>query len=254
MLTYDWAQIHLHILELEQEGLVTRTFRRLDPERQQLILAAILEEAVEKGPTSLNIKQVAERAGTAVGSLYNYFHNREGLLTFAIELCVRVLSDTLQSFRPFMVDLPLSEALTAYLVYGVEWSQTQAGLLQFFARAAYQGDPELAERVVRPVADTLREIVQDLLRLAASRGEIRPDVDLDATARIVHALMIAAGDSQILPYLNTYFQVTGGDVPPERAVQALIALIQRGIGPAAPAEKPAHSKHGLPPRGCDEDP
>ena len=36
----DETQIHTHILHLEQAGLVTRTFRRLDPERQQSILTA----------------------------------------------------------------------------------------------------------------------------------------------------------------------------------------------------------------------
>ena len=65
---------------------------------------------------------------------------------------------------------------------------------------------------------------------AAERGEIREGVDLDAAARIVHALTIAAGDSQLLPYLNSYFQVIGEDVPPERAMEALLDLVLRGIG------------------------
>jgi AcrR family transcriptional regulator len=226
----DWKQVHLHILVLEQEGLVTRTFRRLDPDRQQAVLAAILDEAIEKGPISLNIKQVAERAGIAVGSLYAYFGNREGLLNFATELCVRFMTDSFNSFRPYLAAMPLREALAAYLAGGIEWSQTQAGLVQFFARAAYHGDPDLAERVVRPIATTLREMVQDILTEAVKRGEIRADIDMEATTRIIHALMIAAGDSQLLPYLNTYFQITDEDVPPDRALEALLALILDGIG------------------------
>jgi AcrR family transcriptional regulator len=226
----DWTQIHTHILQLEQEGLVTRTFRRLDPERQQAVLQAILDEAIARGPTALNIKQVAEKAGVSVGSLYAYFVNREGLLTFAIELCMRFMNDTFQSYGPLLAALPLRDALAAYLSGGVEWSRTQAGLIQFFARAAYQGDEELAQRVVRPIADTLREMVQAMLSQAAERGEIRAGVDLQATVRIVHALMIAVGDSQLLPYLNTYFQVTDELVSPERALEALLTLVLRGIG------------------------
>jgi AcrR family transcriptional regulator len=226
----DWTQIHTHILQLEQEGLVTRTFRRLDPERQEAILGAILDEAVAKGPTALNIKQVAERAGVSVGSLYQYFVNREGLLTFAIELCTRFMTDTLNSFRPFLLALPLHEALAAYLVGGVEWSRTQASLVQFFTRAAYHGDPELAERFVRPIGTTLREMVHAMLAQAVEQGEIRADVDLEATTRVIHALTIAVGDSQILPYLNTYFQVTDDDIPPKRTLDALLTLVLHGIG------------------------
>jgi AcrR family transcriptional regulator len=226
----DWPRIHTHILQLEQEGLVTRTFRRLDPERQQTVINAILEEAAEKGPASLNIKQVAQRADVSVGSLYTYFANRDGLLDFAVELCVRFMRDSFEEFRPYLVALPLREALVAYLVGGVEWGKTQMGLVRFFARAAYHGDSDLTDRVVRPIATIMREMIQDMLTQAAARGEIPEDVDLETATRIVHALMIAVGDGQLLPYLNAYFQVEDEDLPAERMLEALIAFILRGIG------------------------
>ena len=230
MVLSNWKQIHTHILELEQEGLVTRTFRRLDPERQQAVLFAILDEAIEKGPTSINVKMIAERAEVSVGSLYTYFHNREDLLSFTVELCVRFIIDELAKFRPMLVSMPLRDALKAYLTGGIEWSRSQLGLIQFFARAAYQGDPALAERVVRPIATILREIVHDILSHAAELGEIQEDVDLDAATRIVHALMIVVGDSLLLPYLNTYFQVEAPELPKERVLEAMLALIIQGIG------------------------
>ncbi len=229
-LSSAWAQVLARILQLEQEGLVTRTFRRLDADRQQAVLDAILAEAAETGPASLNIKRVAQRAGISVGSLYQYVGNRESLLAFATELTVRWTADLFEQYRPMLVALPLREALAAYLAGGLDWSQTQMGLVQCFGRAAYQGDPDLAERVVRPVADIMKGIVRDILTQAAQRGEIRPDVDLEATAGVLHALVCAVGDAQLLPYLNTYFQVTAESVSPERAAHALIELVVRGIG------------------------
>lgn len=226
----DWPQWHTQILQLEQAGKVTRTFRRLDPERQQAVVLAILDEAIEKGPASLAIKQVAERAGVAVGSLYAYFGSREGLLDFAVELCVRFMNDMFNSYRAYLAALPLREGLAAYLMGGVEWGQTQMGLVRFFARAAYQGDPLLQERVVQPVGETLLAIVREMLQAAAARGELRPDVDLEATTRLIHALTLAVGDSQMLPYLNTYFQVTDETISPERLLAALGELIMRGVG------------------------
>ncbi|MBI5565099.1 MAG: TetR/AcrR family transcriptional regulator [Chloroflexi bacterium] len=226
----EWTQVHQHILQFEQEELVTRTFRRLDPERQQAVITAILDEAIEKGPTALNIKQVAERAGVAIGSLYQYFGNREGLMNFTIELCVRYMADLFNSYRPFLTAMPLREGLTAYLTGGVEWSQTQSGLLQIFARAAYHGDAALADRVVKPIATTLRGIVHDMLLAAQQRGEIRSDIDLEATTRIIHALTIAVGDAELLPYLNNYFQVTDKKVSSQKILDALLALIVQGIG------------------------
>jgi AcrR family transcriptional regulator len=229
MLLSDWAQFQPYITQLEREGLATRTFRRLDPQRQEAIVAAILDEATEHGPATLNIKRVAKRAGVAVGSLYQYFPDRDGMLQFAVELCVRYVTDAFEGFRPYLAAMPLRDALSAYLVGGIEWSKTQAGLLKLFARAAYQGDPELGESLVRPVANLLREMVHDILDAASERGELRPGVDLESATRIVHALMIAAGDSQLLPYLNNYFQLTGAEMPPERLVEALLDFVIQAI-------------------------
>ena len=229
MLTSEWTQLHAHILQLEEQGLVTRTFRRLDPTRQQAVLQAILDEAAEKGPTDINIKEVARRAVVSVGSLYQYFGNRENLLAFAVELGVRMMTDLFAMSRPYLLEMPLREALTSYLTYGLEWSQTQQGIVQFFGRAAYQGDPSLVEKVVRPVAVAMREIMYDLLSAAAQRGELRPDLDVEAAARVVNVLTIAVGDSQLLPYLNNYFQVTDKSMPLERIVNSLVDLVMNGI-------------------------
>ena len=113
---------------------------------------------------------------------------------------------------------------------GLEWGQTEMGLVRFFGRAAYQGDPDLAERVVRPIATVMRETLQEILEQAVARGEIRSDVDIEAATRIVNSLTIVIGDSQLLPYLNTYFQVSDEKVPPERIMAALVEFILRGIG------------------------
>ena len=229
----DWTNFQPYISQLEQEGKVTRTFRRLDPERQEAVFNAIMEEAMEKGPASLNIKEIARRAGVSVGSLYQYFPDRDGLLDFAVELCTRSTIAMFQEYTPMMAAMPLKDAMQAYLMGGLEWGQTAMGLVRFFGRAAYQGDPDLAERVVRPVANVMRETMQEILTQAQARGEIRQDVDIAAMTRVMNALMIVIGDSQLLPYLNTYFQVTDKKIPLERVADALLELIQNGIAAEA---------------------
>ena len=74
--------------------------------------------------------------GVSIGSLYQYFPNREGLLDFAIELCVRYTTGMFQEYRPMLAAMPLKDALSAYLMGGLEWGQTATGLVRFFGRAA----------------------------------------------------------------------------------------------------------------------
>jgi AcrR family transcriptional regulator len=225
----DWTSFHSYIQQLEQQGKVTRTFRRLDAARQQAVLNAILEEAADRGPASLNIKEIARRAGVSVGSLYQYFPDRDGLLDFAIELCVRYMANMFDLSRPYLAAMPLGEALGTYLSYGMEWGKTETGLVRFFGRAAYQGDPDLAERLVRPVAEAMRKIICEMLEQAVRRGEVRPDLDLEAASRLVNGLMIVVGDSQLLPYLNTYFQITDEGVSQERVLEALVPFILKAL-------------------------
>lgn len=218
-----------YILQLEQEGRVTRTFRRLDPQRQQAVLYAILDEAAARGPATMSIKEVARRAGVSVGSLYQYFNNRDGMLGFAIELTVRYVRELFDQFHPYLVEMPLREGLRWYLAGGIEWSREQASLLTLFARAAYHGDPQLRDSLVKPVADMLLNLVRAMLQAAQTRGEVRPDIDLECTARLVHALTIAVGDSQLLPYLNDYFLVLPPDGDPEQTLDALLDLVMKGL-------------------------
>ena len=101
------------IQEAEEKGWITRTFRRLDLDKQQTIILAILDEASENGPTDLNIKQVAARSDVATGSLYQYFGNRENLLEFTLELVVRQTVELFESYTPALASLPLREGLEA---------------------------------------------------------------------------------------------------------------------------------------------
>lgn len=246
------SELQRYVLQFEKEGLVRRTFRRLDPERQQAILAAIMEEAGERGPGAMNIKQVAQRAGVSVGSLYQYFGDRDTMLSFAIELCVRYTVEAFEQYLPYMAGMPLREALSAYLLGGIEWSRAQAGFLTLFARAAYLGgDEDLAQRLVAPIAATLRKMIEVMLEQAVARGEIRPDVDLEATSRLIHALLIAVGDSQLLPYLDHYFQINVPVLSSERVLNATLDLILNGIGyspqsPSSESQLPAQPIDPLP--------
>jgi AcrR family transcriptional regulator len=230
----DWTSLAPYMSALEKEGRVTRTFARLGEARQRAIVEAILEEATERGPASLNVKHVAARARVAVGSLYQYFPDRDGLLDFAVELCVRYMLDFLAQSRPYLLDMPLRQALHEYLSVGVEWGRTEAKLVRFLGRAAYQGDPALAERAVRPIATAMRELTRDILVAAVGRGEIRSDVDLEAAARLVNVLTIGVGDSQLLPYLNTYFQATDESMPADRLTAAFVKFVLAAIGPPRP--------------------
>jgi AcrR family transcriptional regulator len=225
--THD--DFELIIPDLENEDSVTKTFRRLDPQRRQAVLDALFEEAAEKGPSRLNIKQVAERSGASIGSLYQYFGNRENLVRLMVKIAVSSMVDLLRVSMVSLRGLPFREALRYYIMEGIRYSQSQKSLTRFLTLSAYQGDEYIGKSVVRPIAVVMRETVRDLLSAGIARGELRSDIDLEAASRALNVLIIGMGDSQLTPYLNTYFQVTDDEVPFERTVDAALDMILLGL-------------------------
>ena len=227
------------VLELERRGAVTRTFRRLDPERQLAVIGAILAEAAQAGPKGAGVRAVAARAAVSVGSLYQYFPDRREMVGVAAEIAGGLLAAELGRYRDALAALPLREGLVSYVCAGVEWSESQGDLLRFFARAAYQGDTDLGERIVTPVAAELVSLVAAMLAAAQARGEIGAEVDLAGAVRFVHALTVALGDCRLLPHLDRYYRLLDGESLEERAEQLadFVLAALNGAGTISPPGK-----------------
>lgn len=221
------------VLRLESEGMVTRAFRRLDPPRQRGVIEAIIAEASEYGPRGMQVKRVATRAGVAVGSLYRYFPRREGMLEAATGIVAGYLTGSLDGYRPLLATLPLRDGLAAYLSGGVEWGEAHRGLLSFFVRAAYAGEPGYAETLVRPVARSLQGLLRAVIEAAAGRGELRDGTDPEVAIRLVQAITTAVADAELLPHLNGYYLLFDRGFPAERIREATVDFVVRAIGRAA---------------------
>jgi AcrR family transcriptional regulator len=218
------------VLRLEQAGRVTRTFRRLDPDRQMAVVEALLKDAAEHGPEALSVKRVAAAAGVAVGSLYQYFPHRGGMVEFAAEAAAGFLTASLTGYQEAIAGLPLREGLLIYLSAGIEWTEERSGLLRFFARVAYGGGAAaFGETLVRPVGEAMRGLLSALLRGAGERGELRPGLDVAEAARLVHAITAVVADTVLLPHLNDYLLLYDDTHEPawvhERTVDFIVAAI-----------------------------
>ena len=174
-----------------------------------------------------------------MGSLYQYFPDRGGMVGVAAEVAGGVLSAELRQYRDLLAALPLREGLQAYVLVGVEWSRDRDDLLRFFSRAAYQGDSGLDDAIIAPVVDELVEMVRAMLAAARERGETAADLDLDAAARFVHGLTLALGDCRLLPHIESYYRLLGDASLQERAAQLaefVLAAVEQAGGPLATEE------------------
>ena len=207
-----WNCMQRHIAALAAEKKVNNTFRRLETSKQQQVILAILDALAER-PHGINIKMIARDAGVSVGSMYQYFPNRDAMVSFAVTLTARTTVESLHEYEAYFDSLPLRASLTQFLLGSIEWSEGLGPFLKLFARCAYHGDDLFREELVRPIATAIREMVFRILTAARARGEIREGVDIDAAARLVNSFFITVADALLLPHLNHYFQVFSSSHP-----------------------------------------
>jgi AcrR family transcriptional regulator len=80
-------------------------------DRSKVTVEAILEATtrilVEEGYDKANTNRIAERAGISIGSLYQYFPNKESLMTALMEQHAREMAELIETKLNCLFDSPL---------------------------------------------------------------------------------------------------------------------------------------------------
>jgi AcrR family transcriptional regulator len=178
------------------------------------IIAATLELLAERGFQAATMDAIAERAGVGKNTIYRRWTSKEELVADAIhELSPEV--DVLEGESLYAVLLHQIREVTRLFADPLI-GRILPGLLGELSR-----NPEFAEawgeRVVRPY----RQAVDELLRRALERGELREGTDPD----LIADLLVSP------PFVRVLFPFGLPDAPP-RYAEELLEAIWHGIAPA----------------------
>ncbi len=155
-------------------------FEKLDPLKQEKILAAAAEEFAARGFESASLNRIIECAGTSKGALYYYFDDKADLLATVAEQAVkRVLAES---------DFPPIESLTKedYWERVRELSRRSFRLLEVdtwyvrLMRAFWRlREEDAARRATAGVMDWSRDVTRAFLERGQALGTVRTDLPLE---------------------------------------------------------------------------
>lgn len=188
---------------------------RRSADRQSLVdaAAAILREG---GAAAFNARSVAERAGTAVGTVYTQFESLEALRLEANAVTMRLLRGALTDALKGCSSQSTAERLLcladAYLRFAAEHHNAWAAM---FERRTIPAPPAIAADI-----SALFAILEDVLR-SAGLGERE---DLPVLAR---ALWSSVHGMVYLGEIGGLGPVGSGDVP--GMIEALVRAAVRGL-------------------------
>jgi AcrR family transcriptional regulator len=116
-------------------------------ERARRIVETAVELAEDGGFEAVRLRDVADRAGVALGTLYRRFRSKEDLLAAALERDSEELERRILA-RPPRGDTA-AERVTGFFAAGTRGLCRRPNLTRAFLRAMTSGDPAIAGRVSR---------------------------------------------------------------------------------------------------------
>jgi Uncharacterized protein conserved in bacteria len=155
--------------------------------RRAEIVSAVIDLIAAEGAEAVTVRKAAAAAGVSAGALAHYFADKEALLTAAFaEVVARsgVRMRTLPTdgdvadllYQALLAPLPLTDA-----------RRTEARVwLAFLDRALIRED---ATALLREVYEAWRRSVADIIGKGQRDGRLRADLDPDATAHALVALV-----------------------------------------------------------------
>jgi TetR/AcrR family transcriptional regulator len=166
------------------------TARRLDPRKRRTIealLAAAEKVFAERPFDEVTVEEIGERAGVAVGSIYNNFGSKAGLHAAVVDRALDV--DRMYMDRAYTPDRSPIEQLEAA---GAQYLRFYLDQPEFFRMLAfpsplgnYPAAAETAERLARRVDEQNTRMVEAIER-GIAEGSVRP-VDAHKAATILWA-------------------------------------------------------------------
>ena len=209
---------------------------RITPAREeatrQRLLGAARDVFVEKGLDQASIDDVAAASGMSVGSIYNYFANKDELIRQSIDNAVKqesalVLADT-QAAAGSPSEM-IDRAVRGWWKYTMEKPGAAAFLAQAWGAASRRPliRDLMARRFERGVA--LNSV---LFQGCVQRGDLPADLDVDALARTVQALL----DGMILEFVLSGGALRRSDA--QRRLRFVLDPAMAGAHAARPIEGP----------------
>ena len=165
-------------------AVARRPGRPRSEQADRAIIDAALSLFAESGPEGLCIERVAARAGVGKATIYRRWPGKEDLLLDAIA--------ALKTPLPEPAGRSAREDLVALLGAMCEETADPRRARQF---ALLLGEgakyPRLMARYLETVVEPRREVIRTVLRRGIATGELRPDLDVEASLFMLAGAVIA---------------------------------------------------------------
>lgn len=211
------------------------TWDNLSEGKRRRVMDAALAEFARHGFSSGSLNVIAREAGVSKGSLFQYFDDKLDLFATACEECSARVRDHMAAvmdrrdadaapFWDFLRDVSM-DWIAYFRDHPVDRGVTFA--------SNFEIDPQVRSTVRRVTNRHYTEALRPLLKLAADRGELRPDADREHLLALLLLLLPHLALAPFSPELDAVLDLHGRDQEAlTEPVHGLIDALERAFRPA----------------------
>ncbi|MFH1070622.1 MAG: TetR/AcrR family transcriptional regulator [Candidatus Glassbacteria bacterium] len=215
----------------------TTTFFKLNPEKQEKIIACAIRAFADKGYTGTSMDVVAEAAGIAKGALYRYFNSKQDLFMQVVDNLRDDIHGFVTAYLASRIDWNAFDTIRDSLVSIYEFQKRFSVHHRVLCNVLYQEDLDFKGEVLAKFGKLSTQYYRLLLQRGIACGEVRADIDLDAAGFIIQSVEDRFHHGVIMPFLDMGYALyrQPQEVLEEKADQ-IIEFFRRAFGKARPAE------------------
>lgn len=167
---------------------------------ESTLLEAAEEVAAREGVDVANLQAIATRAGVAVGTIYNYFADRDALIEVLFARRCAELAAAVDETASNTADAPFDVQLRAFVESLLEFFDRRRAFLRIVVEAEHvRARPAAARDGRRSALEHLRARASHLVACGVATGRLRSEDQLlyaDVLVGMVRGILVgrAAGD------------------------------------------------------------
>ncbi|EEG76840.1 transcriptional regulator, TetR family [Dethiobacter alkaliphilus AHT 1] len=215
--------------------MVKQGFLNLSQQEQKQVLEAALDEFSKRDFKTASLNSIIEQAGISKGSMYHYFHNKEDLYLYLMEIIMveksRFLAAALQDLKRPVQELSMFETLTLQLNTAVQFARENPRYHLINKQLQDMPDGALKQKIWGRFTVEFDKYMNSMITNAIKNGELRSDLDRKFITRVLRFVMLNFTD--FYPDYNELLQMDEEELQQE--VGQIIDFLQNGL--AAPGNK-----------------
>ncbi len=193
--------------------LYKAAFDKIPKEKRERILRVAVEEFANNGFEQTSIRQIAEKAGISVGSVYKYFENKETLFYVVVQHGLSSVEELLMGLEDSSEDILIkAEKIIRALL---EFSREQPEFIKLYCRLTTSGNSPFLEKLSQRVEAMSASVYTVAISKAQETGDVRNDVNPAFFAYLLDNIFMMLQFSTACDYYKERFFIYTGKQPHE---------------------------------------